>query len=62
MFVCTLFNDPFSETHTASNERMIGEWRVGKYVEGSGILAFSWRDCGTPRKTSVTIAGLRAET
>jgi hypothetical protein len=36
-FVCGLFNDAISSSHyTASNDRMINEWRIGKDMEGSG--------------------------
>jgi hypothetical protein len=36
LFICSLFNDVFSNLdYTVSNERMIYE-RFGKYVEGSG--------------------------
>jgi hypothetical protein len=46
---------------------MVG-WLIGKDMEGSGrgliwgtIVAFAWRDWGKPSKTSVRIAGLRAD-
>jgi hypothetical protein len=47
---------------------MINEQHIGKDMEGSGrglildiLLAFAWRNLGKPRKTSITIASLRAE-
>jgi hypothetical protein len=30
-------------------------------VEGSGLYQHVWRDWGNPRKSSIRIAGLRAE-
>jgi hypothetical protein len=45
---------------------MISEWRIGKDVEGRGrgliTPAFAWRDWEKPRKSSVGMANLRAET
>jgi hypothetical protein len=56
-FLFSLFHDAFSLAQTiVSNKRMIGEWWIGKDVEGSGrsllwstILTFTWRDWEKPK-------------
>jgi hypothetical protein len=38
LFIYSLLNNAFSvtEDYTVSKKRIIGEWWIGKYVEGSG--------------------------
>jgi hypothetical protein len=48
--------------YIVSNGGMIGEWWIGKDLEGSVVvLLYAWRDFQKPQNTPVRIAGVMAE-
>jgi hypothetical protein len=63
------FNDAVRKSeYIASNDGMIDEWWIGKYMEGSGcgpieytVPALAWRDWKKTRKILVSVAGLWAK-